>query len=96
MKRVFGDGKCLQRAVRSEEFARIYPTRCRRLILAAMSPGVVMMPGKLSVLSKLAMPRRYTDPAYLQKIGADLRRRLTYECPSTEDALKIQPPPGRG
>ena len=61
----------------AQQFARQYPERCRRLILAATSPGVIMMPAKLSVLSKLIGPRRYTDPAYLQRVGAgDLRRRL--------------------
>ena len=35
------------------------PDQCRRLILAATSVGVVMVPGRLDVLAKLVTPRRY-------------------------------------
>ena len=38
----------------AQTFAFHFPDRCRRLILAATSPGVIMVPGKLSVLMKLA------------------------------------------
>ncbi len=55
----------------AQQFAHLYPERCRRLILAATSPGVIMVPARLSVLSKLIGPRRYTDPAYLRQIGAE-------------------------
>ncbi|WP_042882984.1 poly(3-hydroxyalkanoate) depolymerase [Cupriavidus necator] len=82
----------------AQQFAHLYPTRCRRLILAATSPGVIMVPGKLSVLSKLVMPRRYTDPAYLQKIGAEIYGGAyrTNAHLLTEHARHIQPPRGRG
>src|SRR6202041_2945957 len=53
----------------AQQFAHLYPQRCRRLILAATSPGVIMVPARLSVLSKLIGPRRYTDPTYLQQVG---------------------------
>ena len=56
----------------AQQFAHLYPSRCRRLILASTSPGVIMVPGKLSVLSKLIAPRRYADPKYLQEIGGEL------------------------
>jgi poly(3-hydroxyalkanoate) depolymerase len=56
----------------AQQFAHLYPRRCRRLILAATSPGVIMVPARLSVLSKLIGPRRYTDPAYLRQIGAEI------------------------
>src|SRR5450432_2553133 len=52
----------------AQQFARSYPSRCRRLVLAATTPGILMVPGSLRVLAKLLAPRRYQDPAYLNKI----------------------------
>ena len=46
--------------------------RCRRLVLAATSPGHLMVPGRLTVLLKLATPRRYKDPDYMQRIAGDI------------------------
>lgn len=43
----------------AQQFARQYGRRCRRLILAATSAGAVMIPGKPSVLAKMATPMRY-------------------------------------
>jgi poly(3-hydroxyalkanoate) depolymerase len=56
----------------AQQFAFQYAHRCRKLVLAATSPGVIMMPGRLSVIGKLISPRRYRDPDYLMRIGADL------------------------
>jgi poly(3-hydroxyalkanoate) depolymerase len=82
----------------AQQFAHLYPVRCRRLILAATSPGVVMVPAKLSVLSKLIGPRRYTDPAYLQKIGAEIYGGAYRRDPALlrEHSRHIQAPRGRG
>ncbi|MFM0624739.1 poly(3-hydroxyalkanoate) depolymerase [Paraburkholderia xenovorans] len=82
----------------AQQFARLYPTRCRRLILAATSPGVIMVPAKLSVLSKLIGPRRYTDPAYLQEVGAEIYGGAYRRDPSLlrDHARHIQAPRGRG
>lgn len=82
----------------AQQFARLYPRRCRRLVLAATSPGVVMVPGKLSVLSKMIGPRRYVDPAYLQQVGAELYGGTYRRDPSLlkEHSQHIQPPRGRG
>ncbi|MEA3113582.1 MAG: hypothetical protein QOG58_3381 [Caballeronia sp.] len=82
----------------AQQFARLYPGRCRRLILAATSPGVIMVPAKLSVLSKLIGPRRYTDPAYLQEVGAEIYGGAYRRDPSLLKAHSqhIQPPRGRG
>src|SRR6266446_6579333 len=46
--------------------------RCRRLVLAATSPGHLMVPGKLTVLLKMATPRRYKDPDYMKRIAGDI------------------------
>jgi len=56
----------------AQQFAHQYPALCRRLILAATAPGVLMIPGKLSVLLKMASPRRYTDPKYMRSIAAEI------------------------
>lgn len=53
----------------AQEFARQHPHRCRRLILAATSPGVIMVPSKPSVFMKLSTPRRYLDEEYLFEIA---------------------------
>jgi poly(3-hydroxyalkanoate) depolymerase len=82
----------------AQQFAHLYPGRCRRLILAATSPGVVMVPARLSVLSKLVGPRRYTDPAYLQQVGAEIYGGAYRRDPALlkEHSRHIQAPRGRG
>ena len=51
----------------AQHFALQHPERVRRLILCATSAGMMMVPGKLSALSKMADPRRYVDAAFMQK-----------------------------
>lgn len=82
----------------AQEFARLYPQRCRRLVLAATSPGVIMVPGRLSVLSKMIGVRRYTDPEYLRRVGADLYGGAFRDDPALldEHGRHMQPPRGRG
>jgi len=46
--------------------------RCRKLILVATSAGALMVPGRLSVLSRLLTPRRYIDPAYRARIAPEI------------------------
>ena len=82
----------------AQQFAHLYPVRCRRLILAATSPGVVMVPAKVSVLAKLIGPRRYTDPAYLEEIGAEIYGGAYRRDPALlkEHSRHIRAPRGRG
>ena len=56
----------------AQQVARQYPDRCRRLVLAATSPGAVMVPGRPSALSKMITPRRYLSPTYMQKAAGDI------------------------
>jgi poly(3-hydroxyalkanoate) depolymerase len=56
----------------AQQFAFQQARRCRRLVLAATSPGHLMVPGRLSVLLKLATPRRYKDPDYMRRIAGDI------------------------
>jgi poly(3-hydroxyalkanoate) depolymerase len=56
----------------AQQFAHQETNRCRRLILAATSPGALMVPGRLTVLLKMATPRRYRDADYMKSIAGDL------------------------
>jgi poly(3-hydroxyalkanoate) depolymerase len=51
----------------AQQFALQYGSRVERLVLAATSAGMLMVPGKLSALSKMADPRRYIDPDFMTK-----------------------------
>jgi poly(3-hydroxyalkanoate) depolymerase len=64
----------------AQQLAFQYPRRCRRLVLVSTGTGVLMVPARLSVLSKMLTPRRYRDPAYARAIapvlyGGRMRRR---------------------
>ena len=56
----------------AQQFAHQYPKRCRRLVLAATSPGAIMVPASLSVLWKMATPRRYTDKDYMNEVAPEI------------------------
>jgi poly(3-hydroxyalkanoate) depolymerase len=56
----------------AQQFAFQYPVRCRRLILVSTGTGALMVPGNPSALAKMATPRRYMDPAYMEENAAAL------------------------
>jgi poly(3-hydroxyalkanoate) depolymerase len=56
----------------AQQFAFQYPLRCRRLVLAATSPGHLMVPAAPGVLWKMATPRRYRESAYLKGVAGDI------------------------
>ena len=56
----------------AQQFAFQQSKRCRRLVLAATTPGHLMVPGKPSVLLKMVTPRRYRDAEYFNAIAGDL------------------------
>src|SRR5499433_3846295 len=56
----------------AQQFAFQQANRCRRLVLAATSPGHLMVPGKLTVLLKMATPRRYKDADFMKRIAGDI------------------------
>ena len=56
----------------AQEFVHQYPSLVRRLVLAATSAGIAMVPGRPSALLRLISPRRYLDPDYIARIGAEL------------------------
>lgn len=49
----------------AQQFAFQHPRRTGKLILAATSAGMLMVPGDPAVLSKMASPKRYMDPNYM-------------------------------
>ena len=53
----------------AQQFAFTCRRRCRKLILAATTPGVLMVPGSLFAMVSLLNPRRYADPSYLERIA---------------------------
>jgi poly(3-hydroxyalkanoate) depolymerase len=56
----------------AQQFAVQHRARCRRLVLVSTATGALMVPGRPTVLAKLATPRRYVDPAYLAEIAPEL------------------------
>ena len=56
----------------AQQFAHQHGDVCRKLVLAATSPGAIMVPGKPSVILKLATPRRYFDPNYMRSIAPEI------------------------
>ena len=64
----------------AQQLAFQNPRRCRNLVLVSTGTGMLMVPARLSVLSKMLTPRRYRDPAYAKAIapvlyGGRMRRR---------------------
>ena len=56
----------------AQQFAHQYPQLCRRLVLAATSPGAIMVPGRPQALLRMATPRRYWDKDYMRKIAPEI------------------------
>lgn len=56
----------------AQQYAFQHARRVRRLVLAATSAGMVMVPGRLSALSKMIDPRRYTEPGFMLRHFDDL------------------------
>jgi len=66
----------------AQQLAFQYPRRCRRLVLVSTGTGMLMVPGRPSVLSKMLTVRRYRDPAHAKAIapvlyGGRMRRQPT-------------------
>ncbi len=51
----------------AQHFAIQHPSRTRRVVLAATSMGMIMVPGNPAALSKMANPRRYVDADYMMQ-----------------------------
>ena len=81
----------------AQHFAIQYPGRTRRLILAATTAGMIMMPGNPASLSKMADPRRYIDSAFMEEhfqtlYGGALDKAMN----KMEHIHRLKPPSPRG
>lgn len=56
----------------AQHFALQHPKRTRRLVLAATTAGMLMVPGNPAALTKMADPRRYIDPEFMNEHFATL------------------------
>ena len=56
----------------AQQFVYDHQSRCRSMTLCATSAGMVMVPGNVKVLRKMATPKRYLDPEHMVNIGPDI------------------------
>lgn len=56
----------------AQHFALQHPKRTRRLTLIATTPGMLMVPGNPAAFTKMADPRRYIDPEFMNEHFATL------------------------
>jgi poly(3-hydroxyalkanoate) depolymerase len=66
----------------AQQLAHQFPKLCRRLVLAATSPGAIMVPGKPNAVLKLATPRRYLDKDYMRRSASEIYGGAFREDPS--------------
>ena len=82
----------------AQQIAHQYPKRVRRLILAATTAGMVMVPAKFKVLRNMISPRRYISKGFMRKVSGTIyggRIRRNPELVS-ELTSRIIPPRTRG
>jgi poly(3-hydroxyalkanoate) depolymerase len=82
----------------AQQFARQYPARTARLVLAATSPGHLMVPARPSVLLRMSNPLRYFASDYMMALapkiyGGSLR---TNKARAKEHASKMMAPSIKG
>jgi len=82
----------------AQQFAKDYPERVGHLVLAVTTPGIIMVPGRLSALAHMWNPRRYFDKTYMKRIagviyGGKLR---TNKLSAFNFAESTTPPSRRG
>ena len=56
----------------AQQFAHQYPQLCRRLVLAATSPGQIMVPARLRVLLNMMTPLRHASKSYFRHIAGTI------------------------
>ena len=82
----------------AQQFAKDFPGRCSRLVLAATTPGVIMVPGRLGAILKMVSPRRYTDPDFMAQAAGRLYGGDLQDEPHLSDLLLrgMKPPTKTG
>jgi poly(3-hydroxyalkanoate) depolymerase len=56
----------------AQQLAFQNPRRCRRVVLVSTGTGMLMVPARFGVLSRMLTPRRYRDPDYARAIAPEL------------------------
>jgi poly(3-hydroxyalkanoate) depolymerase len=56
----------------AQHFAAFQRSHCRRLVLVSTATGALMVPARPSVLMQMVTPRRYLDPAHLERVAPGL------------------------
>lgn len=81
----------------AQHFALQHPKRTRRLVLAATTAGMLMVPGNPASLTKLANPRRYIDPEFMNEHFMALYGGMTKRPGSKAEHIgRLKPPSPRG
>lgn len=56
----------------AQQFAVTQARKCRRMVLVSTGTGTLMVPGRPRALGHMLTPRRYRDPAYIERIASSL------------------------
>lgn len=81
----------------AQHFALQHSGRTRRLVLVATTAGMLMVPGNPAALTKMANPRRYIDPKFMNEHFMTLYGGMTKRAGSKEDHIgRLKPPSPRG
>ena len=81
----------------TQHFALQHPKRTRRVVLAATTAGMLMVPGKPAALSKMIDPRRYVDPEFMNEHFMTLYGGMTKRPGSKAQHIgRLKPPTPRG
>lgn len=78
----------------AQHFALQHGKHVRKLVLVATSAGMLMVPGKLGALSKMANPRRYVDADFMAKNFRTLYGGMVGE--KSDHISRLKPPSPRG
>lgn len=78
----------------AQHFTLQHPGMVRRLVLAATTAGMLMIPGTPAALSKMANPRRYVDAAFMARHFETLYGGMTGN--KSEHIGRLTPPTPRG
>ena len=81
----------------AQHFALQHPGRTRRLVLAATTAGMLMVPGNPAALTKMANPRRYIDAEFMNEHFMTLYGGMTKRPGSKAQHIgRLKPPSPRG
>ena len=81
----------------AQHFALQHPGRPRRLVLVATTAGMLMVPGNPAALTKMANPRRYVDPKFMNEHFMTLYGGMTKRPGSKAEHIgRLKPPSPRG